>query len=396
MGRSAPERAATWRRRALIVLVAAHVLLPVVVMTRPGFGHDNDARRGDTARYLAIGEAGGTPGRDFAVEYPPLAVLGMRALATNGLHGLVARNTVVQWAADGALAVALLALGGETALLAYLALSVLLLPFLLGEFDLFVVALAVVGLAVAHRRAIGGGALVAASAFVKPFTLVVVPILAVERRGRALVASLVTLALGGAGWLVWSGTRGIRDVVTYRGSRGWHAESTPGLVLALARGLHSRYEGGTYRVGAPPAAVNAILVLGVLGATVAWWWSGRNAVRAADSVGVVGALAIWLAGATLFSPQFIAWIVPFVALCFARGARRCAVVGSAAVALTVLRLATAPLYAPDGAAVRTVLALRSVTFVALVAAAVADRRDMDAGVLPQARSNAAVLGEATA
>ena len=122
------------------------------------------------------------------------------------------------------------------------------------------------------------------------------------------------MVAGGVAWLVWSGLRGPLDVLTYRGARGWHVESTPGVLLALIRGAHARYEAGAWRVGAPPTMIGTLITLTTYAALAYWFWRARRLPEDAAGATMVGALGVVFFGATLLSPQYLIWAAPFAAI----------------------------------------------------------------------------------
>lgn len=359
----------------MIVLVVVHVLMAVAHLAPHTYGTDALSFKSDINRYLALGDAHGVPGRDFTAEYPPLAILGMRAMAGHGLRTLAIRNGIAQLVADLTIAGVVFAVAGEIGALLYLGIGVMMLPFLLGEFELTAVALALLGVFLARRAPRTGGLLVAASVFVKPFGVLLVPVFALQRRWRALVSTVTGIAVGGVAWIAWSGLKGPIDVATFRGSRGWHTESTPGWLLGL---LHTRshYEGGAWRIGAPPSFVSFALTAATLGAVAVWWWSCRSLRTHADDLAPLGALLLWFSLATLFSPQFVAWLLPFAAIALARGLRRSAAAATAVVVLTWIRIEAIRTVRPDGFGARLMLGVRIVALAIAVWAVVADRREL--------------------
>ncbi|HEY1740162.1 MAG TPA: hypothetical protein VGI86_15715, partial [Acidimicrobiia bacterium] len=78
-----------WRGLAAVALVLFHLMTVVSPLTEANFGHNAVALHSDPVRFQEIAVAHGTPGRDFRVEYPPLAVLGMRAIGRDGLAPLM-------------------------------------------------------------------------------------------------------------------------------------------------------------------------------------------------------------------------------------------------------------------------------------------------------------------
>ena len=154
-------------------------------------------------RFTEIGAAEGRAYRDFPVEYPPVSLGAIELVAgpnanETGVHlvWLMVLCDLVTMAA--------LAFGwGRSTAVFYLVLTVPLLGFLYTTVDLISVALAVgaVALVVRGRDRLGGVAL-AAAILAKVWPLVLLPVMVLERKRRALVWSVATLTLGTFAWVV--------------------------------------------------------------------------------------------------------------------------------------------------------------------------------------------------
>jgi hypothetical protein len=309
--------------------------LLVVRVVAVGFvldGHGTTGRHtvlpGDVLRYHQIAAGRGTPYASFAVEYPPLTLGAIDALDRGTLRQSTERVMWSQVALDGLIAL-LLAWGwGRRAALAYLVLGLAFAwyPFLYLRLDLLSVALAVGGLAlVRRRRPVAGGAMVALACFAKVWPLALVPVLVARRSWRALGACMAVVVAGAAAWVVWAGTAGPVQVLTFRGATGWQVESTIGAVVHVFATHEARMQRGAARIGVVPDALRVGLPLFGLLATigVGWllWRVNGAALPVVDGVAPVAAVALLLVCATLLSPQYISWLLPFAAIAAAGGER---------------------------------------------------------------------------
>jgi hypothetical protein len=356
-------------RRGLLVtaLLMVHIAIPLVTLAQPNFGHDRHALQSDAHRFQQIALAPGTPGRAFRVEYPPLAVLGMRAIGQDGLAPLMQRLVWLNALADLAIALALWWAWSKRASLAYLALCAPLLAFLINGFDLVATAVALVGLACSRKgRHVLGGVLIAAAAFLKVWPVLLVAVLLLWRHRRAVASAVVCLVAGGAAWLAWSGTRGPLDVITYRGAHGWHVESTPGVLLALVTGDHARMDMGAWRVGFPPAFLGTLITLATYAAVAYWLWRWRHLVDDAAGAVMVGALAIVFFGATLLSPQYLVWGTAFAAIAAHRRQWRVVVGYFVVMMMNTVYVATTDLMDPDHLPAHLQVLARNVAILGLV------------------------------
>lgn len=328
---------------------AALVLVRVVAVGIALHDHATAPRHGvltgDVRRYHRIATRPGTPYTDFAVEYPPITLAAIEALDGGAVRPSAVRIMWTQVALDGLIAL-LLAWGwGRRAALAYLVLGLAFVwyPFLYLRLDLLSVALAVAGLAlVRRRRPVAGGATLAAACFAKIWPIALVPGLVVRRSWRGLVAFAAVGVGGAVAWVRWAGFEGPVQVLTFRGAKGWQVESTIGAVVHVFAGADAHMQRGAARIGAVPGSLRLGLpLLGVLATVGVWWLLGRipdPATHVVDGVAPVAVVAAVLVFATLLSPQYVSWLLPFAAIAAAEGERRVAGLTAAVALLSTLGL----------------------------------------------------------
>ena len=355
---SGVDEAAARRRRRVAWLVAALVALRVLALFGALVTHPDEEGSiigGDARRYQQIADAEGVPYRDVRVEYPPGTVLVIEAVDADGLFASQVRLAVSQLAVDLATA-AVLAWGfGRRTALAYLVLGApfLAFPFLYLRVDLVPVLLAAAALAVLRRRSdglgdVGAGGLLALAVLTKVWPFVLVPLLVVERRWRALAWCAGIGAVLGLAWVGVAGVDGVRDVVSFRGAQGWQLESVTGIVVHALDPARAHVESGAWRTGVMPAGARTLLTaLSLATAALAWWWAERSraapgtpeatAIRygTAPLAAVLGLLVF----APIISPQYVLWLLPFAAVAVARGDRTTGWLTLGAAALSTLSLA---------------------------------------------------------
>jgi hypothetical protein len=312
---------------AFVVLIAFR-LLGAVWLLQGHTERDNNILGGDARRYDEISNGAGTPYRDFDLEYPPVTLALIKA--THGpnraatLDRLIASQVVLDLAIVGLLAWA----WNRRTALAYLVVSapMILFPFLYVRIDLLSVFLATLGLALVRRGLQrSGGVALAVSVYAKVWPMILLPVLLIERRTKAVVAWTIALVVGGVAWVAWAGTTGPEQVLTFRGSKGWQIESMVGFVYHWSNPLSSHVEGGAWRTAeAIPSYGRPLLTL-LSGLTlVAAWvlaWRRRRdgdddsvVYGQAPLVGILGLLIF----APILSPQYILWLLPFAAIVAAR------------------------------------------------------------------------------
>jgi hypothetical protein len=331
-------------RRALgsrLVLLIAALCLVRVVGAFLLLGADRtyekpNALIGDVRRWHAIATAPGVPYRDTRIEYPPLTWAAAKVIDAPSFRTEAARLVWSQLALDLLTAAALAYGWGRRAAVAYLVLGLVLTlwPFVYIRLDLLSVALAAWGLAWARRhRPAAGGLALGLACLAKLWPLVLLPLLAVTGRVRALAIAGATVALGVAGWVAWGTTRGIVDVVTFRGAKGWQIESVIGALMRAIGTARVAGDQGALRVGrVAPLARDASLLL-IVALVVAVCMLLRRVARPeaglVDGVAATTVVAGLLATSSIFSPQYAVWLLPFAAIAAAAGYWR--VAGSATV-----------------------------------------------------------------
>ena len=265
-------------------------------------------------RFHEIAHASGVPYRDVAVEYPVGELVLIQAVGSWSVgvaRGLLA---LVAFGADHAAFACVAAGWGRRAARRYLLLGAPLLVFIYRRSDLVAVALAVGGVLASRRgRGTRGGVLLGLGVLSKLWPAVLLPLLALLGRGRALLASLVTVATGVVGWLVLGGADGVRQVVGLRGAVGWELESTVGAVVWPLTGEH-RFEQGANRTGTMPGWARAVLAAALLaGLAVVWWRAAHTSFDPAGAPALV-AVATLLVLSPVLSPQYVAWLLPWAAI----------------------------------------------------------------------------------
>jgi hypothetical protein len=296
----------------IAVLVLVRVIVAVAAFVKLGADPIVDD---DVLRFHTIAQAEGTPWRDYDVEYAPIEA-GLIVLIGSGSVADTGRAVLMlALVADLAVAAALWRGWGRGASARYLAVGLPLLSFIYFRLDAIPIALAVIGfLSVRRMREGAGGACLAAAVLTKVWPVVVLPVLLVERRVRALAWIVGLGALGLLAWVAVGGLDAPIQVVTFRGAEGWSVESVAGSVVWIATGVEPRVIGGAPRVGTIPDAARIVFAVGAIATLIAVWLRARR--HATDPLGgaslaAVAALLIW---SPLFSLQYALWLTPFIAI----------------------------------------------------------------------------------
>jgi hypothetical protein len=301
-------------RTALLLLVSAIVLVLFVA----------EAARGrvggpDVFRFLHVAQVSG-PWRVVPIEYAPGELLLIRGLFDTGsVETAAIRLALVAFAAHlatwGAVRQGWGRVAGERYLIA--ALPLLLLMF--ERIDLVPVALAAWGLSLAVRgRPRGAGAALAAAVLIKLWPVVLLPGLLIRGSRRAGIWFAGVLAAGTAAWLAYGGLGAPRQVVTFRGARGWEAGSTVGVIAWILGGGPLRQEAGSARVGTATTWAKVLLGLALLGLLALIWIRAR--AREDDPGGrpALASVAALLLCTPLFSTQYAMWLLPWAGVTSAR------------------------------------------------------------------------------
>jgi hypothetical protein len=306
-------------RHAIALLVLLRVVCAVVWIGSAPSPLNRNIMWGDAVRYAEIDAAEGRPYRDHEVEYPPLTVAAIEVVTPSDAltDPLNARTVIVVGLVMDLAAAAVVGWGfGRRAARTYLVvgLPVVLTGVAYLRLDLLSVALAAAGLALCRRnRPTAGGLALVAGAFAKLWPLVLLPVLAVQRRWRALGVSVAAGTLGLAAWVAYGGAAGPEQVLTLRGAAGWQVESLPASVLRIFSSEAPFNDAAAWRLGPSPGAVRWGLVAVGLGVVAAVWWT---AARRRDAFGgaALSAVGALLATSAVLSPQFLLWLLPCVAV----------------------------------------------------------------------------------
>lgn len=304
------------------MLIGAHVAIALVVLHQVRSAGADFHFSSDIARYRLVATTPGTPYRDFEAAYPPLALYLFKALGPGSFAVFAQRVVLWNLVCHAAIAGLLFRRWGMRAGWSYLALSAPLTAVVFTRFDLAPALLAVVGAALVSKRPRLAAIALVTGAFVKVWPVVLVPGYAARRQWRAFVTAIAAGAAGLLAWVAWAGTSGFSQVLTARGARGWQFESVPGSVLRLLTrdSVHFEARNGAWRLGAPPGIASATLtVVFVVG--LVWLWVRAARSSAPEGVAETAAIVLVIVTGTLFSPQYVVWFLPFVAIAAANGAR---------------------------------------------------------------------------
>jgi glycosyl transferase family 87 len=266
------------------------------------------------ARFTEIASTEGRPYRDFPVEYPPVSLAAIEVAAGPNGNETGAHMVWLILICDLATVAALSYGWGSRTAVAYLFLTAPLLGFLYTTIDLIAVALAVgaVALVVRGRDRLGGVAL-AAAVLAKVWPLVLVPMMVLERKRRALVWSSVSLTLGTVVWVWWGGASGLVQVATQRQTPGWEYESLVGSVF-WALGRNFVIINDSTRVGVAPGWAKALLLVAALAGIAAVWYRASRRTPRELGFPAVAAISTLMLSAPLLSPPYMIWLAPWAAI----------------------------------------------------------------------------------
>ena len=266
------------------------------------------------ARFTEIATTEGRPYRDFPVEYPPVSLAAIEAAAGPNGNETGANLVWLILICDLATVAALSFGWGPRTAVAYLFLTAPLLGFLYTTIDLIAVALAVgaVALVVRGRDRLGGVAF-AAAILAKVWPLVLLPVLLLERKRRALMWAGAALTLGTFVWVWWGGASGLVQVATQRQTPGWEYESAVGSVI-WALGRNFVIINDSTRVGVAPGWTKALLLgAALVGIAAVWYRASRREPRELGFP-AVAAMSILMLSAPLLSPPYMIWLAPWAAI----------------------------------------------------------------------------------
>jgi hypothetical protein len=326
----------------VLLPLAVHTGIVLVLRFHPGLYGPGAASvtavdLGIYFRYASLALAGAVPYRDYLVEYPPLAlgIFLLPRLFANTLasYRLPFAALMLLFDALGAYLVALcLAERLLPRRLGWYALCVAALyPFLANRYDWAPMAMAFAATQFWFSgRSVLGGATTALGTLLKLFPATVAALaLTCEARQirvtrlRGVATFTVIMLIAGAAWLALGGMRSLE----YQLGRGIQIETLwAGVVMAVAKSagveLSWRFASGSATLVSPNIRALEAIILPAQGLLLllAMWHGWRS--RMADPFRSVGAaiLGFAIAGKVL-SPQYMIWLIPFLAVARGRTGR---------------------------------------------------------------------------
>ena len=320
-------------RRLLAAWAFTRVLMVLMLLIGPEravFGDISTFHKwSDDAWYHGV-----LPGRDFAWEYPPGALLClMIPVGGTGAAGYFVAFLGLALVVDVAFLLLLHELGRRRGSAAgtwlWLWAVAALGPLALTRYDVVPSALAAVGAVLAAAFPRSAAALVVLGASIKVWPLVVlIPMVVLSGRARRLalgtaisaVALLTTAAVAGV-------LPALRSTLDNQLARGSQVESLAALPYLWARrlGVHVEiaYRHSAWEASATGSdTVSLVLSIGsAVGITALAWagWRRRRQGRAPDLlVASAGVVALLLIGDKVFSPQYVLWLLALVAVAACR------------------------------------------------------------------------------
>jgi Glycosyltransferase family 87 len=331
---------------------------------------------GDFDRYYAIASAEGRPYIDYQVEHPIGTLLVFKALARlPGGRASFGLAVVVLDLIAGAVIVGSLLWGwGVVAAATYAAVVAPVVGLFFNRVDAWSTAAAAIAVTAWRKnRPIALGCAIAIGAGFKLWPLVLATLLIVPWRAHRSVVALAAFAMtaaalaGGALWL--AGSKGVLEVLTFRGATGWQIESLIGSLIHLAGSETIRMESGAWRIGTINGA--ASISLFAAAAPICIWSSWRGAQIDRLGAGWLASVSTLLVLSALLSPQYLIWLAPATGIAWIEGDTHLAVITAIAILLTqILWSSYGSLLASERAAVLTVV-VRNAVLIALAVSAVA-------------------------
>ena len=210
----------------------------------------------------------------------------------------------------------------------------------------------------------------------KVWPVLLLVVLAVQQRWRAVVGGVVGCVLVFAGWYAFSPS-GFHTFLRYRAGSGLEIESLPASLRLLGHHGPFRVRSGAWVIDAGgfawvDPAVAVVLVLFTAGLA---WWAYRH--QPFDAVALGGALVLAsMLFSRLLSAQYMVWLGPFVAVLWIRGHRAIGWLCAVASWLTVVELLWFEHHLIKGSKVMGAVVLgRNIVLVALLVLLVMAVRD---------------------
>jgi hypothetical protein len=318
------------------------VLIAVLIIHLAAFGisvAESAQPAGDFDRYYEIASGAGRPYIDYQVEHPIATLLVFKALARlPGGRASFGLGVVVLDLIAGAIIVGSLLWGwGIVSATIYAAAVAPILGLFFNRVDAWSTAAAILAVAAWRKnRPITLGCALAIGAAFKLWPLVLGTLLVVPWRARrsliALTAFAVTAAVFASGALWLAGSRGVLQVLTFRGATGWQIESLIGSLVHLTGSETMRMESGAWRIGTISSA--ASIAMFAAAAPICVWSSWRGARLDRVGAGWLASVSTLLVLSALLSPQYVIWLAPAAGIAWVEGDTGLAVITAIAILLT--------------------------------------------------------------
>ena len=318
------------------------ILIAVLIVHAVAFGislSESAQPAGDFDRYYEIASGAGRPYIDYQVEHPVGTLLVFKTLARlPGGRPSFGLGVVVLDLIAGAIIVGSLLWGwGVVPATIYAAAVAPILGLFFNRVDAWSTAAAILAVAAWRKnRPIALGCALAIGTAFKLWPLVLATLLVVPWRARrsiiALTAFTVTAALFAAGALWLAGSKGVLQVLTFRGATGWQIESLIGSLIHLTGSGTLRLESGAWRIGA--VSGTASIAMFAAAAPICVWSSWRGARLDRVGAGWLASVATLLVLSALLSPQYLIWLAPAAGIVWLEDDTSLAVITAIAIVLT--------------------------------------------------------------
>jgi hypothetical protein len=321
---------------------ARHILIAVLAIHAVAFAI-SAAQSADPAfdfdRYYEIGSTPGRPYVDYQVEHPIGTLLVFKALARlpGGRASFGLGVVVLDLTADAIIVGSLLWGWGDVAAAYGAAAIIPVLGLFFNRVDPWSTASAILAVAAwKNNRPIALGCALAIGAAFKLWPIALAPLLIVPwRRERPLAApaafaATAAVLAGAATWI--AGTKGVVQVLTFRGATGWQIESVIGSVVHLTDSTTLRMESGAWRIGAINGTASIAMFLAA--APICVWSSWRGARLNRVDAGWLASISALLLLSALLSAQYVIWLAPAAGIAWAQGEKGLAVLTAIAILLT--------------------------------------------------------------
>jgi hypothetical protein len=321
---------------------APHVLVAVLAIHAVAFAisaAQSAQPASDFDRYYEIGSTHGRPYVDYQVEHPIGTLLVFKALARlpGGRAGFGLGIVVLDLIAD-AIIVGSLAWGwGTAAAICGAAALIPVLGLFFNRIDSWSTAAAILAVAAwRHNRPMVLGCALAIGTAFKLWPLVLATLMIVPWRDRRSLVAIVAFAATAAafgGAAIWiAGSKGVVEVLTFRGATGWQIESLVGSLVHLTDSQTLRMESGAWRIGTINGTLSIAMFLAA--APICVWSSWRGARVNRVGAGWLASVTALLLLSALLSAQYVIWLAPAAAIAWTEGDKRLALLAAIAIVLT--------------------------------------------------------------